>query len=127
VITHIKTVAVYVEDQARALDFYTTKLGFEVRRTEAMGAHARCIELAPQGAETCVVIYPRSMMPQWEQLKPSIVFACQDIMATYALLKSRGVDFIEEPKKMAWGRFARFRDPDGNEFVLTSPLQSGDA
>lgn len=126
-ITHIKTVAVYVEDQARALDFYTTKLGFEIRRTEPMRPQARWIELAPQGAETCVVVYPRSMMPRWEQLKPSIVFACDDITVTYQLLESRGVDFIEAPKEMAWGRFARFRDLDGNEFVLTAPLQSGDA
>ncbi|MBI3894830.1 MAG: VOC family protein [Acidobacteria bacterium] len=36
-ITHVKTVTIYVSDQQEALRFYTDKLGFEVRRSEAMG------------------------------------------------------------------------------------------
>jgi hypothetical protein len=31
-------------------------------------------------------------------------------------LKSKGVNFIEEPNKMAWGIYAKFLDIDGNEF-----------
>ena len=61
----IKTVAVYVEDQARAEAFYTGPLGFVVRRRVAMGAEASWIEVAAPGAESCVVLYPRSMMPDW--------------------------------------------------------------
>jgi len=37
-ITHVKTVAVYVSDQQRALDFHTRQLGFETRRSESMGS-----------------------------------------------------------------------------------------
>jgi lactoylglutathione lyase len=33
-------------------------------------------------------------------------------------LKSKGVNFVEEPKKMAWGMYAKFVDIDGKEFLL---------
>ena len=122
-ITHIKTVAVYVEDQERALAFYTEKLGFEVRFKAPMGPKAHWIELAPKRAQTCLVIYPRSMMPDWPQLKPSVVFSCDDVEATYQELSARGVTFTEPPRRMAWGIFAKFVDVDENEFIATSPLK----
>jgi predicted enzyme related to lactoylglutathione lyase len=34
---------------------------------------------------------------------------------------SRGVEFVSEPEKQPWGEFAVFKDPDGNQFVLSSP------
>jgi len=32
----------------------------------------------------------------------------------------RGVEFVGEPKRETWGTFAMFKDPDGNQFVLSS-------
>ncbi|MGH7231475.1 MAG: VOC family protein [Nitrospiraceae bacterium] len=60
------------------------------------------------------------MMPEWEQLKPSVVFACNDAIVTCKDLAEKGVQITQEPKRMAWGTFAMFADPDGNEFVLAS-------
>ena len=60
-------------------------------------------------------------MSNWEELKPSIVFEYEDIESTFRSLQGRGVEFLEDPKKMAWGAYARFRDPDGNEFLLKGP------
>lgn len=60
-------------------------------------------------------------MPNWQELKPSIVFECDDIHTTYETLKGRGVEFVEEPKTMSWGTFAEFRDTDSNEFLLRGP------
>jgi len=31
------------------------------------------------------------------------------------------VDFVSEPQQQPWGEFAIFKDPDGNQFVLSSP------
>lgn len=118
-ITIVKTVAVYVSDQKEALRFYTQKLRFEVRQTESMGPGGSWIEVAPRGGHTRIAIYPRSAMKDWEQRKPSIVFGCEDANATYRELSGRGVKFTQTPKKMPWGTFAQFVDPDGNEFVLT--------
>ena len=35
-------------------------------------------------------------------------------------LSARGVEFIETPTVQPWGSFAKFKDPDGNTFVLSS-------
>ena len=114
----IATVAVYVEDQDSALEFWRDRMEFEVRARESMGKAGFWLGVAPKGAESRLVIYPKSLMPNWQELKTSIVFECDDIRSTYESLKGRGVEFLEEPKKMAWGTYVRFRDTDQNEFLL---------
>jgi predicted enzyme related to lactoylglutathione lyase len=49
-----------------------------------------------------------------------VVFASDDVAATYQELTARGVAFDREPETQPWGTFATFRDPDGNQFVLSS-------
>jgi predicted enzyme related to lactoylglutathione lyase len=116
----IKTVAVYVEDQDRAVAFYTEKLAFVVRRSAAMGPGANWIEVSPSGAESCLVLYPRAMMPDWKDRKPSVVFHCPDVEATCADLAEKGVPIKVPPTPLPWGMFATIVDPDGNELGLTS-------
>jgi lactoylglutathione lyase len=117
-IKKLATAAVYVDDQRKALEFWTKRVGFEVHRERPMGPQASWIEVGPPGAESCLVIYPKSMMGDWAQRKPSIVFECDDITRTHEEMRDRGVQFTEPPKDMAWGPFAMFVDPDGNEFGL---------
>ena len=118
-ISNIRTVGVYVSDQDAALRFYTEVLGFEVRADRSMGRQGRWLEVAPQGAQTRIVIYPKAMMQDWDRRKPSVVFACRDIEAEYKRLSGLGVTFSQTPTRMKWGAFAVFQDPDGNEFVLS--------
>ena len=117
-ITRIATAAVYVDDQQKAADFWTTQVGFEVRMDKAMGPEAKWIELGPRGAQSCIVIYPKSMMADWAERKPSIVFESENLRATYEEMRSRGVEFMQEPQDMPWGPFAIFLDPEGNWFGL---------
>jgi predicted enzyme related to lactoylglutathione lyase len=35
-------------------------------------------------------------------------------------MKDKGVEFAQDPKKEVWGSVAIFKDPDGNQFVLSS-------
>jgi lactoylglutathione lyase len=51
-------------------------------------------------------------------IEPSIVFICDDFEKAYTDLRPKGVNFIEEPKKLAWGTYAKFADVDGNKFLL---------
>jgi lactoylglutathione lyase len=117
-IQKIATVGIYVEDQQKAKAFWTEKVGFEVVAEHPMGPGSFWLEVAPKGAESALVIYPRSMMKNWAELKPSIVFVTSDIEGTYEGMKSRGVEFEGELQKMQWGTFATFRDEDGNSFLL---------
>jgi lactoylglutathione lyase len=78
----------------------------------------RWIEIAPPGAASCLVLYPRVLLPDWADRKPSIVFDCDDVSATVAAMKSRGVTFSQELKVMQWGPFAAFLDTEGCEHGL---------
>ena len=120
-VQRIATVAVYVEDQDRALEFWRDRVGFEVRRQESMGNLGIWLEVAPKGADSRLVLYPRAAMPNWHDLKPSVVFECDDIHAASESLRDRRVEFVGEPRKMAWGTYATFRDVDGNEVLLRGP------
>jgi lactoylglutathione lyase len=106
-ITGMCSVGVRAGDQERAVDFYVGKLGFEKRRDDPMGLDGRWVEVAPAGAETALVPFT-----------PGVVFACDDIQTTFEELRGRGVEFTEPPSEQPWGRWAQFRDPDGNEHGL---------
>jgi uncharacterized glyoxalase superfamily protein PhnB len=47
-------------------------------------------------------------------------FDCNDVAYSYEHLKKRGVVFEGPPEKQPWGTYAKFKDPDGNTFVLSS-------
>lgn len=119
-INQIATVAVYVEDQKAAKAFWTEKVGFKVVAERPMGTDALWLEVAPEGAESRLVIYPKGMMKGSGNMKASIVFDCSDVMDTYSKLKSAGVKFLGEPEEMPWGTFVQFKDEDENVFLLKS-------
>lgn len=117
-IRKIGTVGVYVEDQGRALAFWTEKLGFEVKDKKDMGNGMFWLEVGPVDAESALVLYPKKLMTNYAELKPSLVFRCDDIEETCRVLKQNGVQFIDELADLPWGKFASFSDEDGNEFGL---------
>jgi lactoylglutathione lyase len=117
-IRKIATAAVYVDDQQKAVEFWTKQVGFKVYREKPMDPQSSWIEVGPPDAESCLVIYPKSMMEDWAERKPSIVFECENIQQTFATMRDRGVKFTQEPKAMPWGPFAIFVDNDGNWYGL---------
>lgn len=119
-ITRVKLMGVCVRDQEKALDFYTNKLGFEVRADEPMGPGARWLEVAPPGAETGLALWTPPGLEDRVGTFSQIVFKCDDVRATYEELRSRGVKFTQEPTDQPGGVMAQFVDPEGNSFVLAS-------
>lgn len=117
-IKNIGTVAVYVEDQQKAKEFWTSKVGFELVAEHQMGPNAFWLEVAPKDAPTRLVLYPKGMMQGHESMKASIVFECDNVMEAYRTMKENGVPFKGEPNEMQWGTFVHFHDEDGNEFLL---------
>lgn len=117
-IEKLGTVALYVDDQGDAERFWTECVGFEVRSKRSLGETGHWIEIAPPKAESCLVLYPKALMPDWGQRKPSIVFECDEVHATVAAMKSRGVQISQEPRPMEWGPFAAFLDSEGFEHGL---------
>ncbi len=112
-ISKIATAAVYVDDQRKAVEFWTKQVGFEVHREKPMGPKASWIEAGPAGAESSLVIYPRSMMEDWAERKPSIVFECDDIQGTCEGMRGHGVDFTQPPERCPGDRLPSSGIPMG--------------
>jgi catechol 2,3-dioxygenase-like lactoylglutathione lyase family enzyme len=118
-ITHVKFVSIPTADQDRSLAFYTEKLGFKVVTDQPFDGNQRWIELRVGGSDTRFVLFNMDDGP-----KPGSSFngalACDNVERTYDELTARGVDFVAPPQKQPWGTFAIFKDPDGNQFVMSS-------
>jgi catechol 2,3-dioxygenase-like lactoylglutathione lyase family enzyme len=114
----IKFVGIPVRNQDVSLKFYTEQLGCKVVTDQPFGEGQRWIELLIPGAESGLALFtPKGHEDRIGQFQ-SISFWCDDVFATAKALKSKGVNFVAEPKAESWGTSAIFRDPDGNQFVL---------
>ena len=119
-ITHLKFVGIPTRDQARALEFYTRQLGFEVSTDQPFNDKQRWIELRIANSQTRVVLFTPDGHEDRIGTFFNGSFACDDVQATYRQLSARGVEFVKPPEKQPWGEFAIFKDPDGNQFVMSS-------
>ena len=113
----ITNVSVPVRDQQAAKAFYVEKLGFEVVvEAEMPDMDDKWIQLKPPAGETSI-----SLVTWIPSLSPGkldgIVLSTDDIDASRAGLAGRGVE-ITDVTDAAWGRWATFRDLDGNGWVL---------
>jgi catechol 2,3-dioxygenase-like lactoylglutathione lyase family enzyme len=116
----IKFVGIPVSDQDVALKFYTEALGLKVVTDQPFTPKQRWIELLIPGADTGVALFtPEGHEKRIGEFQ-SISFWCDDVFATAEALKKRGVVFTKEPTVESWGSVAVFKDPDGNQFALSS-------
>jgi catechol 2,3-dioxygenase-like lactoylglutathione lyase family enzyme len=117
-ITDIRTVAIPVTDQDRALDFYVGKLGFEKRMDASFGPGMRWIEVAPTGAATTIALAPPSP-GQTPGVDTGIRLTTGDAAADHADMLARGVDADPELLRMGGAPpMFTFRDVDGNRLVI---------
>ncbi|POX38488.1 glyoxalase [Streptomyces sp. Ru73] len=129
---------VWVLDQDRAKEFYTEKLGLEVRTDMRMGGEdgMRWLTVGakdqPDLELTLMVPGTPGLDPESaEALKKLVskgalgagVLRTDDIHAEYAALKAKGVEFLQEPQERPYGTEAIFRDDSGNWFSLTQPSE----
>ena len=126
---------VWVHDQDEALDFYTKKLGMEVRSDVTLPEMGdfRWLTVGPPRqpdiAITLMAIPGPPVMDSEtaEQVRDlmakgfagTIFLTTDDAHADYEQLKGRGVEFSQAPQEMPYGIDAGFHDPSGNSFRLT--------
>ena len=131
----LSTTQLWVHDQDEALDFYTKKLGMEVRTDVTLPelGNFRWLTVGPPRQPDISIVLmaipgPPVMDPDTaEQVKAlmakgfagTVFFTTDDVQGDYEELKSRGVEFTEEPEERPYGIDAGFRDPSGNSFRLT--------
>jgi len=126
---------VWTLDQDESLEFYTQKLGFEVRQdvTVAELGNFRWLTVAPpgqDGVEIVLMAIPGEPMFDEEgaaQVRDLVAkgratglfFTTDDVQRDYEQLRAKGVEFVEEPTERPYGIDCGFRDPSGNHFRLT--------
>ena len=117
----IKFVRVPVSDQQRALEFYTTALGFRVITDQPFNDDQRWIELGIGRSSSGIALFTPAGHEDRIGTFTGISFVADDVIATCRELAAKGVTFIEAPKQADWGTSAVIADPDGNQFVIGSP------
>ena len=123
-IEQVGTVSVFVKDQERAKEFYTQILGLELRSDEPLfpGSPNRWMAVAPNGAETEIILYlPDENWEHYQQVvgkSQAITLTVTDMDSLYKELSQKGVNFIEKPDKQPWGTYALIEDSEGNRLIL---------
>jgi predicted enzyme related to lactoylglutathione lyase len=118
----IKLVSIPVDDQAKALDFYTEKFGFEKRADVSQGDYRWLTVTAPEGSPEIELVLEPNENPASkayqaslrEQGIPITSFFSSDLDADYERLMGLGVRFTKELTDMPWGKFAILDDTCGN-------------
>jgi predicted enzyme related to lactoylglutathione lyase len=121
VVRGISQVLVEVEDQDRALSFWTGPMGFELVQDSPYGDE-RWLEVRAPDSVVTVVLGLRQGEPPTapEQLPTSnVFFYCVDLHRTYDELRARGVEFPQPPVRQPFGWWSMFQDSEGNRFALT--------
>jgi catechol 2,3-dioxygenase-like lactoylglutathione lyase family enzyme len=118
-ITSFEIVSVPVSDPDRSKLFFRDTLGFELIREEPMGPQGKWIQLSPKGCSTTI-----ALVTWFDSMKPGglqgVMLNVTDIDKEHRELSARGLT-LSDIGQQPWGRFATFKDPDGNGWILRQP------
>jgi uncharacterized glyoxalase superfamily protein PhnB len=131
----IANAQLWVHDQDEALEFYTKKLGMEVRADVTLPelGDFRWLTVSPPGQEDFSIVLMAIPGPpvmdaetrkQVEELMGkgfagTVFLTTEDVRADYEELSKRGVEFTEPPEERPYGIDTGLRDPSGNSLRLT--------
>ena len=131
----LSTTQLWVHDQDVALEFYTSKLGMEVREdvTTAEMGNFRWLTVGwPGQDDVAIVLMAIPGQPVMDDatrqevsnlmakgFAGTVFLTTEDCHASYEELSGRGVEFVEKPEQRPYGIDAGFRDPSGNHLRLT--------
>jgi predicted enzyme related to lactoylglutathione lyase len=123
----IKLTSVYVNDQEKALRFYTEVLGFAKKADFSNGAFRWLTVVAPEepdGTELQLALNntPAAKTFQqalFQQSQPAAMFYTDDVRGDYERLKARGAEFTMPPTDVTASTIAALNDTCGNLIQLT--------
>ena len=123
----IKLTSVYVDDQGKALSFYTDVLGFAKKSDFGNGPY-RWLTVSspdePNGTELQLALnnnpaakaYQQAM---FQQGQPAAMFFTDDVKSDYERIKARGGEFTMPPTEVPGSTIAKLNDCCGNLIQLT--------
>jgi len=123
----IKLTSVYVDEQEKALRFYTEVLGF-AKKADFSNGPFRWLTVAspeePDGTELQLALNNNSaakayQQAMFQQRQPAAMFFTDDINADYERIKARGAEFTMPPTDVTASKIAMLNDTCGNLIQLT--------
>ncbi|MEP7384640.1 MAG: VOC family protein [Gemmatimonadota bacterium] len=127
----IKLTRVYVDDQEKALHFYTDLLGWAKKNDFSQGSF-RWLTVAspddPDGIELQLALNDNPAVKAYQQAmfqqdQPAIMFYCDDVQADYERIKGRGAEFTMPPTEVTGSTIAKLNDSCGNMVQLTQLMR----
>jgi predicted enzyme related to lactoylglutathione lyase len=118
----IKLTSVYVDDQEKALRFYTEVLGF-VKKADFSQGPFRWLTVAspeePKGTELQLALNDNPAAKAYQQAmfqqgQPAAMFYTDDVQADYERMKARGAEFTMPPTDVTASKIAVLNDTRGN-------------
>ena len=124
----ITLTGIHVDDQEKALRFYTDVLGFQTKNDVPLGEHRWLTVVSPDDPDGVELVLEPSDHPAVKPYKEALVgdgipftsFAVDDVNAEFKRLKGRGVRFTQEPTEMGPVVTAVLDDTCGNLIQLAS-------
>ena len=124
----INLTSVLVDDQAKALDFYTDVLGFVKKHDVPLGEHRWLTVVSPDDPEGTELLLEPDGHPAARPFKRALVddgipytsFAVDDVTAEFDRLRALGVRFTQEPLEMPSVTTAVLDDTCGNLIQIAS-------
>ena len=123
----IKLTSVYVDDQEKALRFYTALLGFAKKTDFGQGSY-RWLTVAspedPDGTELQLALNDNPAAKAYQQAmfqqgQPAAMFYTDDVKAEYERIKARGAEFTMPPTEVTGSTIALLNDTCGNLIQIT--------
>ena len=118
-------VALVVREYDEAIEFFTGRLGFELVEDTAMGPEKRWVVVAPHGGGGTALLLARAATPEQASRvgdqaggRVFLFLHTDDFWRDYREMTARGVQFVEEPRREAYGTVAVFVDLYGNRWDL---------
>lgn len=124
----IHVTSVFVDDQSRALAFYTDLLGFVPRHDIPLGEHRWLTVVSPKEPDGPELLLEPAAHPAVGPYREALVadgipaasFAVDDVHAEFARLSAAGVRFVQEPTDMGPVTVATLDDTCGNLVQLAT-------
>ena len=123
----IKLTSVYVDDQDKALLFYTDVLGFSKKADFSQGPFRWLTVASPEEADGCELQLALNNSPAakayqqaiFQQGQPAALFFTDDVKGDYERIKARGAEFTMPPTDVTFATIAKLNDTCGNLIQLT--------
>jgi len=120
----VTLVKLLVSNQDEALEFYTTKLGFEVAEDSKMGDYRWLLVRLPDNKEFCINLdaaktdEQQALVGRQAADLPLFSIETDDCMSEYRALTDRGVEFEGEPVVRPYGTGVLMKDLYGNKIYI---------